>query len=46
MPRVAKLTAMAIRFDGLNLNKPAGPLVPPHHDTPLWFKHIYVMELK
>lgn len=28
------------------LSKPAGPLVLQHHGTPLWFKSIYVKELK
>ncbi|MEN6493011.1 MAG: DUF1080 domain-containing protein [Thermoguttaceae bacterium] len=26
--------------------KPAGPLVLQHHGTPLWFKNIYLKELK
>ena len=28
------------------LNKPAGPLVLQHHGTPLWFKNIFIKELK
>jgi len=27
-------------------SKPAGPLVLQHHGTPLWFKNIYIKELK
>jgi len=27
-------------------NKPGGPLVFQHHGTPLWFKNIYLKELK
>ena len=27
-------------------NKPVGPLVLQHHGTPLWFKNIYLKELK
>jgi len=32
-------------FDG-KFKKPAGPLVLQHHGTPLWFKNIYIKELK
>ena len=27
-------------------SKPAGPLLFQHHGTPLWFKNIYLKELK
>jgi hypothetical protein len=27
-------------------SKPVGPLVLQHHGTPLWFKNIYLKDLK
>jgi hypothetical protein len=33
------------RFE-CNFRKPAGPIVLQHHGTPLWFKNVYIKELK